>query len=139
MNTHPAAASATAQKPLSSQVSEIAQSLRTSAADVTAIEATALRLAAAGNERAALGEQVSSAAESIATSVEETGAMAEKMARAQQSLSDLAQGYECPWSEVAIRKRFPHLFGGRSRLFPLSRLRISLGEIKEGFCSGFAR
>src|SRR4051812_290055 len=76
---------------LSSQVESLAQALRVTANEASAIESVVLRLAAAGNERAALGEQASAATESIAASVEETGAMAYKMAKAQTALTELAQ------------------------------------------------
>src|SRR6187402_1497832 len=78
-------------RAFSSQVESVAQSLRNTATEIAGIEAAALRLAAAGNERAALGEQVSVATESIAASVEETGAMTARTARTQQGLSELAQ------------------------------------------------
>src|SRR5687768_4507759 len=75
----------------SSQVESVAESLRQTATEIGAIEAATLRLASAGNERAALGEQVSAATEAIAASVEETGAMTTKAVRAQQGLTELAQ------------------------------------------------
>ena len=76
---------------LNSQVDAVAQSLRATAEEINTIEAAALRLAAAGNERAALGEQVSVATESIAASIEEASAMAAKMAKGQHGLTELAQ------------------------------------------------
>src|SRR6187402_2055452 len=78
-------------RAFSSQVESVAQSLRNTTDEIAAIEAAAQRLAAAGNERAALGEQVSAATEAIASSVDETAAMAQSLAKGQLTASDLSQ------------------------------------------------
>jgi hypothetical protein len=53
---------------LRSRVERAAQSLRAAAADTKALEESAQRLTAAGNDGAALGQQLTAAVESIAAS-----------------------------------------------------------------------
>src|ERR1041384_4628880 len=90
--SHPPSPKTTARThAISSQVESVAQSLRNASSEIGAIEAAAQRLSAAGNERAALGEQVNAATEAMATSIEQTSAMTAKTLRAQQGLTELAQ------------------------------------------------
>src|SRR6187402_2130735 len=93
-------------RAFSSQVESVAQSLRNTTTEIDTLEAAALRLAAAGNERAALGEQVNAATEVIAASVEETGAMTAKTAKTQQGLVELTQSLlsDVEESSTALRE-----------------------------------
>src|SRR5262245_35736797 len=70
---------------------EAAQSLHRTATQARAIEESATRLAAAGNEHAAATEQVRIAIESVAKAIEETATTVQSMARSQANAADTAR------------------------------------------------